>query len=79
MKNKLNKHWPSIRLTIINWLIFCFLALIVTSYMLMREIRTLRQDKAEMAKENATMRGNLELIESQYESGEVILKLEGKK
>ena len=76
MKDKLNQHWPAIRLTMINWLIFCFLSLIVTSFMLMREIKSLRQDKAEMANEITIMRHNLELIEKQVGgSGKVILEL----
>jgi hypothetical protein len=77
MKNKLEKNWPSIRLTIINWLIFCFLSLIVTSFLLMREIKSLRQDKAELTNDMVRMRHNLELIEEQMGSGKVILELGG--
>ena len=68
MKNKLNKHWPSIRLTMINWLIFAFLSLIVACFFLMRELEMERQ-------KNATMKHNLELIEKQMGSGKVILEL----
>ena len=75
MKDKINNNWPAIRLSLFHWWLFGTLMLIVSGWLLMREIRSLRQDKAELTNDMVRMRHNLELIESQMGSGQVILRL----
>ena len=73
--NKLEKHWPAIQLSIIHWWLFATLTLIASAWLLMREIKSLKQDNAEMVQTIGNYKRNLAEIEKQMGSGKVILEL----
>lgn len=74
--NKLEKHWPAIQLSIIHWWLFATLTLIASAWLLMREIKSLKQDNAEMAQRVENYKRNLAEIEKQYPNSKVYLELQ---
>jgi F0F1-type ATP synthase membrane subunit b/b' len=72
---RLNKHWHTIKIVMINWLIFTALVVSFTMYMLLKDIKDKQQTIQEMSMEIQTLRHNFEEIEKQFPTSEVILKL----
>jgi cell division protein FtsL len=71
----LDRHLKTMKIIMINWALFAMLLASFTMYMLLREIKSLRQDNSEMATEITNLKSNLTEIEKQYPASEIILKL----